>query len=55
MNSFAKSLLCLALAVGLVAAWALPTFAQVTSGSLSGSVSDEGGGCLSGVIITANH
>jgi outer membrane receptor protein involved in Fe transport len=55
MNSFAKSLLCMALAVGLVAAWAPPTFAQVTTGSISGAVSDENGGRLPGVAVTATH
>jgi hypothetical protein len=54
-GSTASPWLCVAAAVALIA-WAAPAAAQnVTTGNLSGTVTDQQGGVLPGVTVTARH
>jgi hypothetical protein len=55
MKAFSTSTIRLALALVLALAGATAAFAQVTTGSISGTVSDQDGGRLPGVTVTAGH
>ena len=55
LGSFRKLLPCLAAALGLALAVPDPTFAQATTGTLSGDAVDESGGVLPGATVEAVH
>jgi outer membrane receptor protein involved in Fe transport len=55
LGPFRKLLPCLAAALGLALAAPDPTFAQATTGTLSGEAVDESGGVLPGATVEAVH
>lgn len=55
MRPVSNALRGLAIVLGLALVWVQPTFAQVTTGTLSGVALDESGGVLPGADVTAVH